>query len=907
MISEDLVVLRALERKVLWISIWMIHNANFFRDDSDGMKVGGHQASCASIVSLMTALYFRILRPADRVAVKPHAGPVFHAIQYLLGNQSRENLLNFRGFGGAQSYPSRTKDSDDVDFSTGSVGLGVGATAFASLVQDYVRARPGWGDEKRPDGRMVALMGDAEVDEGNVFEALQEGWKHDLRRCWWVVDYNRQSLDGIVHEGLSSRLKDIFGAFDWEVVEIKHGALQRAAFAETGGDALRDWIDQCPNALYSALMFQGGEAWRERLESDLGQEIAPVLGVRDDEALSELMANLGGHCLETLCDTFRSVDHDRPTAFVAYTVKGWGTPLAGHKDNHSGLMTPAQMAEFQQQMNIPEGAEWDRFAGLVPDPASVRAALGSVPFNSRGTRRLAAARIPVPNLAPREERETSTQQAFGRILHDLAGEKTELADRMLTVAPDVTVSTGLGPWVNRRGLFARREISDTFRDERVPSAQKWRYSPAGQHIELGIAEMNLFLLLGAAGLSHSLFGERLLPIGALYDCFLGRGLDALNHACYQDARFMVVGTPSGVSLAPEGGAHQSIGSPLIGMSQDGLAAFEPAFADELAVTMEWAFDYMQREGDGVANERTWLRDETGGSVYLRLSTRRMEQPRVRHDAGFRQGVIDGAYWWREPGPGCDLVIAYQGTVATEAIAAAGMIGQDRRDIGVLAVTSADRLNAGWQGREARADPRVPVGGEPHRALACTAAEALPHYHGDRRSSGDTQLAGRGARPCRSEPRCRTLRSDWHRGGSLPALRPRQGLDRRYRTGGLSRAPGAVGSRRLRRRWCGSHRNDAQDLPIFSTCVCNHQPDPSPTVSSRRDLSQRVTRICPDPKPTRNSMRAAIPTPPPGCPASREPERCAVWSCSVIRARPVSAPRYSIRPATHFPGLAMSCV
>jgi pyruvate dehydrogenase E1 component len=172
-------------------------------------------------------------------------------------------------------------------------------------------------------------------------------------------------------------------------------------------------------------------------------------------------------------------------------------------------------------------------------------------------------------------------------------------------------------------------------------------------------------------------------------------LDALNYACYQDARFMIVGTPSGVTLAPEGGAHQSIGTPLTGMSQDGLAAFEPAFADELAVIMEWAFDYLQRDGEGVVDERTWLRDETGGSVYLRLTTNPLEQPGKRHDDAFRQGAIDGAYWLRKPGPNCDVVIAYQGAVAPEAIAAAGLIGEHRRDVGVLAVTSSDRLNAGW--------------------------------------------------------------------------------------------------------------------------------------------------------------------------------------------------------------------
>ena len=238
-------------------------------------------------------------------------------------------------------------------------------------------------------------------------------------------------------------------------------------------------------------------------------------------------------------------------------------------------------------------------------------------------------------------------------------------------------------------------VADAFIDHRIPSTAKWEFTPEGQHIELGIAEMNLMLMLGAAGLSHSLFGERLIPIGTVYDPFVVRGLDALNYACYQNARFMLIGTPSGVTLAPEGGAHQSIGTPLIGMAQDGLAAFEPAFFDELSVIMDWSFDYLQRDGEGDPDERTWLRDETGGSVYLRLSTRPVEQPLRRVDPDFAQSVIDGAYWLREPGPNADVVVVYQGTVATEAIVAAGRIAEGRRDVGVLAVTSADRLNAGW--------------------------------------------------------------------------------------------------------------------------------------------------------------------------------------------------------------------
>ena len=690
--------LRVLQDRLLWLSCWMIHDANHLRGNADGLKVGGHQASCASMVSIMTALYGHALRPQDRVAVKPHAGPVFHALQYLAGNQALENLRNFRGYGGVQSYPSRTKDSADVDFSTGSVGLGVAITAFASLVQDYVNAR-GWG--RMPMGRMVALVGDAELDEGNVHECLQEGWKHELRNCWWIIDYNRQSLDGVVSEGLHQRLEGIFGTFGWDVVKLKHGVMQMAAFREPGGEALRDWIDACPNQLYSALTYQGGAAWRQRLtdESGAGSELSALVGRRSDSELAALMENLGGHCIETLCKGFdAAAGHDRPTVFIAYTVKGWSTPLAGHKDNHAGLMTVPQMAGFRTRMNVREGHEWDRAEGTGLGEVQLDRLIGRIPFFATGTRRLGTPVIGVPPVKAPEDREISTQAAFGKMLDALATSDHPMADRIVTASPDVTVSTNLGPWVNRRGIFAKTELADTFREERVVSTQKWQFHPEGQHFELGIAEMNLMLLLGAAGLSHSLFGTRLLPVGTVYDPFVMRGLDALNYACYQDARFLLVGTPSGVSLAPEGGAHQSIATPLIGMSQDGLASFEPAFADELACVLEWAFEYMQRD-DAKADAAAWKREAGGGSVYLRLSTRPLEQPRRDLD-GIRQGVIDGAYWMREPGPNCEVVIAYQGAVASEVLAIAGSLGEGRRNVGILAVTSADRLNAGWQAARA---------------------------------------------------------------------------------------------------------------------------------------------------------------------------------------------------------------
>ncbi|WP_204248220.1 transketolase-like TK C-terminal-containing protein [Kiloniella spongiae] len=686
--------LKTIEQRLLWLSHWMIHNANHLRPKEDGIKVGGHQASSASMVSIMTALYFSALKPEDRVAVKPHASPIFHAMQYLMGNQTLEKMQNFRGYKGVQSYPSRTKDIDDVDFSTGSVGLGVAITSFASLVQDYIQAKS-WGKDL-PLGRMVALVGDAELDEGNIYETLQEGWKNDLRNTWWIIDYNRQSLDGIVREGLFQRIEQIFDAFGWDVVRVKYGHLQRAAFQEPGGEKLKEWIDSCPNQLYSALTYMGGKVWRERLMDALGDQgdVTALINKRSDDELAELMENLGGNCVQTMAETFDAIDHDRPVCFLAYTIKGWGTPIAGHKDNHGGLMNQPQMAEWQAHMGVPKGQEWEKFAA-VSDVEGLQKFLDKTPFFAKGMRRFSDTTVEVPKIELASDREISTQMGFGKILDDLSKGSSELAQRIVTTSPDVTGTTNLGPWVNRRKLFARSEQSDTFINEKIPSTAKWEFTPEGQHIELGIAEMNLFLLLGAAGLSHSLYGKRLLPIGTVYDPFVARGLDALNYACYQDARFMIVGTPSGITLAPEGGAHQSIGSPLIGMSQDGLAAFEPAFVDELAIIMGWAFDYMQRDGEGEPNERTWLRDETGGSVYLRLTTNPLEQPGQRSNADFEQGVIDGAYWMRKPGPNCELVIVYQGAVANEAIDAAGKLSQHNRDVGVLAVTSADRLNAGW--------------------------------------------------------------------------------------------------------------------------------------------------------------------------------------------------------------------
>ena len=683
---ERVAVLESIEARLRWLSSWTIHNANHLRDSRDGLKVGGHQASCASITAIMTALYFGALRPNDKVAVKPHAGPVLHAIHYMLGQQSLDALQRYRGLGGAQSYPSRTKDAIPVDFSTGSVGLGVAVTAFASLVQDYLIAH---GDMAEADaGRMIALMGDAELDEGNIYECLIECFKHDIRNCWWIVDYNRQSLDSTTADRMFRRFDDIFETCGWRVETLKQGKLQRATFAKPGGAAIGEWIDNCLNAEFAALTYQGGAAWRERLTRDLADnpKSLKLIAGHDDEALARLMTNLGGHCIETLLEAFERCDDDRPTLFIAYTIKGNGLPFAGHNDNHSGLMNPGQIESLRDAMGIAAGDEWAPYGGMGDNAAAAARAVVEASPLATAKPMAKAALVPVPDALPVPDgAEQATQAAFGRILLELAKSKHPLADRIVTTSPDVTVSTNLGAFVNQRGLFRRQELKDIFAAAKIPTAQKWAAHDAGQHIELGIAENNLFLMLAALGLAGPLFGTRLIPIGTVYDPFIARGLDALNYACYQDARFLLVATPSGLTLGPEGGAHQSINSPLIGIGQPGLTYFEPAFVDELALIMRWSFEHLQADD--------------GGSVYLRLTTRSIAQVE-RADDSWQEPALKGGYWLRAPSGQADLAVAFTGAVTPEVLAAADELAEDAPGLGLLMVTSPDLLHRDWSASQA---------------------------------------------------------------------------------------------------------------------------------------------------------------------------------------------------------------
>ncbi|HEX6873655.1 MAG TPA: pyruvate dehydrogenase [Micromonosporaceae bacterium] len=698
----------------------MVDVANRGRDAGDGVKVGGHQASSASLVSAMTALWFAHLDAADRVSVKPHASPVFHAIQYLLGELDRSYLPRLRARGGLQSYPSRTKDPDRVDFSTGSVGLGAAAPLFAAMTRRYVDAHFG----PRPPARFISVLGDAELDEGNVWEAVCEPATAGLGNVMWLIDFNRQSLDRVVPGVRIAQWETHFRAAGWHVVEVKYGRRLSRLFAQPGGADLRAWLDAMPNEQYQSLFALPDEDFRKRFLDGAPIAVQQFTESIDDAELRRSVTDLGGHDLTALLDAFAECDAvtDRPSVVFAYTVKGWGLPTAGNPRNHSALLTAEQIDALRTEVGLTEPTEWDRFAPDTPEQRWIeqRRAVLSRPPARRGLP------IVVPeSTGQRANRPISTQEVFGRILVDLT--RTEQVGRYLvSTAPDVATSTNLAGFINRVGVFAPTPVRRWSEDP----ALRWEEGPSGQHLELGIAEMNLFLLLGQLGLAWDHSDQPLLPIGTVYDPFVLRGLDAFIYGTYSGSRFIVAGTPSGVTLAPEGGAHQSTITPSVGLELPGVTFVEPAYA----VALDWLLCD--------ALSRMTTEDPDAGAYYFRLTTRKLDQApfqRLRErvgDQALRQQILAGAYrlydaFVEHPdlrGRQTPVVhLAASGAVIPEVLAAAAELADEGIAAHVVDITSLDRLYSAWQSG-LRADlrsARLPSLPGALRAAFGTASAAAP--------------------------------------------------------------------------------------------------------------------------------------------------------------------------------------
>ncbi len=678
----DIGTLERIAERVLWLAVRMVDYANHERPKHDALKVGGHQASSASMVSIMTALWWGFLKRGDRVSVKPHASPVLHAINYLLGNLDRRYLTELRAYGGLQSYPSRTKDPDPVDYSTGSVGLGAVAPIFGAVTARYLRHH----FDYRDGGRFISLVGDAELDEGNIWEAITDPVVQGLSNVLWVVDLNRQSLDRVIPGIKVARLEKLFKANEWQVVEAKYGRRLQELFGRAGGAALRRHIDEMANEDYQDLFSVPAGQLRDRFVVGADPAVKRSIESVSDGELRRTLTDLGGHDIVELLRAFDSVTWDRPSVVFAYTIKGWGLPIAGNRLNHAALLTPGQVDELRSSMGLDRATEWDRFDPNSPEGqrcAETRARL----TRPAPVRTDASAAVPFASGA-RVGKVTSTQEAFGRSLSELVRYR-KLAARIVTASPDVTISTNLGGWVNKVGVFAPKARPEPAGENQL---LRWVEGPQGQHFELDLSEMNLFLLLGQLGLAGETFCEPLVPIGTVYDPFVLRGLDAFVYSLYSGSRFIVVGTPAGVALGYEGGAHQSIITPSVGAELPGVCYYELAYA----TPVDWVLC------DAV---RSVLAPD-GESTYLRLSTRPVDQSPFESlrervgDEQLRADVLAGGYRLvegLEAVPGGEVVhLVACGTVLPDVLEAAVRLADEGVAANVVDVTSIDRLFRQWR-------------------------------------------------------------------------------------------------------------------------------------------------------------------------------------------------------------------
>ena len=525
-----------------------------------------------------------------------------------------------------------------------------------------------------------------------MWEALLDPMVADIGEIVWVVDFNRQSLDRVVPNISATRLQAMFTAAGWQVVALKYGRLLQDLFVRPGGEHLKARIDGMSNPEYQRLLRCTPAELRDRLpgSGQAADDIRALLHDVADDDMPKIIAGLGGHDLAGLVDAFGEIDDTRPTVIFAYTIKGHGLPSAGHPQNHSNLLTVEQLASVAEQLGESTDDPWRRFApgsdaALLIAHAAERLQRDPVTENAPPT---------VPQDFGRDvSGRSSTQQALGRLLLDLTRLAPEAARRVVTVAPDVASSTNLGGWLNKAGVWSSVEKRDWFADD-GETILHWDERPTGQHVELGIAEVNLVSLLGELGATWSRWGEPLLPIGTLYDPFVTRALEPWSFGVYGGGQSILIGTPSGVTLAAEGGAHQSIITPSIGIEQPGVVGFEPAFVQDF----EWCMlDALSRLGYA-----------GGSSSYLRLSSRMLDQTQaaVPTDPAARERrrrqVVAGGYAMRRVDRPT-ITLVGMGALMPEVIVAADRLASQGIEADVVCVTSADRLYRAVRARHGQGD------------------------------------------------------------------------------------------------------------------------------------------------------------------------------------------------------------
>lgn len=671
----DLTVLASIADRVRWLSAAIVDAANRNAPAKDGIKVGGHQASSSSVVEIMTSLWFQELTALDRISVKPHASPVLYAVHYLLGHLSVDSVEGFRSHGGLPAYPNRLKTPGLVDFTTGSMGLGATATLWAALACRFIAV----GERKRQAGRFFAVVGDAELDEGAIWEAVFDPMVACLGEIIWIVDVNSQSLDRVLPKSHASKAQAMFEAAGWQVLSLRWGRKVSQIFEAPGGAELRQRLESMSSSEFQRLLRSPLDDVKQRLL--VGQDsnsLKMLLDSMESFEVLEAVSDLGGHDIALLLESYLNADPLRPTVIFAHTVKGRHLPTEAHAGNHSMLLNDGQMRDLAFRL----GADWSEPWRLPPEES----AEGILCSHRKTTLERESFSCLPSAVSPKDfgltyKSTISTQTAFGRFLTEFSRQAPGLAQSVVTCSADVALSTNLGGWVNRSHVWSLPGAADWSSSDEG-GVLRWREDSVGQHIELGIAEVNLVSLLGELGSTWSRWGKRLIPIGTLYDAFLPRALEPWSFGMYAGGQSILVGTPSGVTLAHEGGAHQSASTPSIGLQQPGCISWEPAFAQDL----EWAL-LAAIDGVGATD---------GSSAYFRLSTRPVDQrladvPSEASQRAFRrEQVLRGGYRLVAHSPGVeDVVLVGVGAVMPNVLEAAELLTAEGIHAGVICLTSPD--------------------------------------------------------------------------------------------------------------------------------------------------------------------------------------------------------------------------
>ncbi len=485
------------------------------------------------------------------------------------------------------------------------------------------------------------------------------------------------------------------------------------------------------NPEYQRLLRCSASDVRDRLPgTGVGAAaVASLIAELDDATLLRAIRNLGGHDHDALRAAYAQIDDTRPTVIIAYTIKGRGLPTQGHPQNHSSLLSVEQYEQLATELGMDTDKMWATFDR---DSAAGEVCAQTARRLKRESPQLMTP-PPVPGDMGRTPSGTATTQAaLGRVLLDLSREAPAAAKRVVTVSPDVSSTTNLAGWLNKVGVWSPIERRNWFDDD-SETVMHWREKPTGQHMELGIAETNLVGLMGELGATWSRWGQPLFPIGVMYDPFVERALEPWSYGIYAGGQSILIGTPSGVTLAAEGGAHQSIKTPSIGLEQPGCVSYEPAFAIDVEWTLLSAIGRLGRPD--------------GTSSYFRLSTRPVDQtlaavpedPAAR-ERRRRQTIAGGYVLRRADKPTVTLV--GMGPIMTETLTAAGRLSDQGIDADVVCVTSPGLLFAAVQARRGlsespswileqlfpaeRATPMVTVlDGHPHTLAFLTGINGVP--------------------------------------------------------------------------------------------------------------------------------------------------------------------------------------